>query len=180
MEPDFQKCWADWRCLILAAINSFASLLLPIAPRDILGINWSLLLSCLLGFRICICICILLVQIILSFFFNRSSSFRWKDRMGGRNGRVWRNLGCYLPLLFLILSKLVILKMYVKMGLFPFLVECSFLMMRSSWRLEWEFRPIPFYLKMKFWLFGQKARLKLFPCVPTRHLLTYGWQNCSG
>ena len=67
----FSKCWASWRFLILAAINSFASLpqVFPIAPRDILGINWSLLLSCLLGFKIYICLCILLVQMIWAFFF---------------------------------------------------------------------------------------------------------------
>ena len=96
----FSKCWASWRFFILAAINSFASLpqVFPIAPRDILGINWSLLLSCLLGFRICICLCILLVQMIWAFFFFliRSSSFRWKDRVGRADRRIWRNLGCYL------------------------------------------------------------------------------------
>ena len=84
----FSKCLVNWRFLILAAINSFASLpqVFPIAPRDILGINWSLLLSCLLGFRIWICLCILLVQMIWAFFFLFKNIFRWKIELGGQIG----------------------------------------------------------------------------------------------
>ena len=73
--------------MILAAINSFASLpqVFPIAPRDILGINWSLLLSCLLGFRICMFMHSTSADD-LSFFFFFKNSFRWKIELGGQIG----------------------------------------------------------------------------------------------
>lgn len=88
--------------LIWAAINSFASLpqVFPIAWRNILGVRWSLLLRCSLGFRIHSWASVYAFHQcrwseLFFFFFSRSSSFRWRMELGGRGG-IWRNLGRYL------------------------------------------------------------------------------------
>lgn len=98
----FSKHSASSGFLILAAINSFASLpqVFPIAWRNILGVSWSLLLSCSLGFRIHSWASVYAFHQCrwseLFFFFLVEAAVSGGGWSWGAEGGIWRNLGRYL------------------------------------------------------------------------------------